>query len=288
MAHLVLGVLGHHYTQQAAVAVGKRVGKFALEQGYNYATKRITSSVNRVTENAKRQAASFQEIDTVPLKRRNVPCKTEDDCADDGYYDYSQSQLLLTYVWLTAANQIFNPVLGDDIGNRRGRLVRVSRIFVRVMFYIRHQNIEYATGTHTNPAVRYILFVDKFANGTRAFGNDVFGTTGTESLEVFTNLAHNNRFFVLTDKVFNMNPSISYDSTNTRFRCSPYTVYKDIDLTTDFYVQFNSLSTSDFTSVLSNSIYFAAIQGPQATADASFPVYHSYSVRVTFENMSKY
>jgi len=289
MANLALGILGHHVTQQVATNVAKRVGKYALEQGVKYAKKRITSPFRDTT---KRLAESFQEIDTVPLKRRNVPCRDEEDCFHDGYFD-SASYLggVLPHLWSDAfcLAQPFVPIQGDDINNRRGRSVVIKKINVRGSFEIQDQNLVTGTDTHTNPSVRIIVFVDKQSGSGSINGSYLMDSSVTsQDVDSYRNLLYNNRFVVLEDKTVTLNPVTWYRVDTNLPKSGNCTRYLHIEIPCNIEVRYNANNTGSYADCLENMLYYAVVAGSHALNRTGFDVCGFLASRITFQSLSKY
>jgi len=294
MAHLVLPVLGHHVTQQVATNVAKRVGKYALEQGVKYAKKKITSPFRDTT---KRLAESFQEIDTVPLKRRNLGCREEEDCFHDGYFDSSQfSQStspgggVLPHLWSDTfcVKTPFTPVQGDDIDNRRGRSVCIEKINIRGTFELQDQPTDTGTDEHTNPAVRFIVFVDKQCNGAAPTGDQLMKTGSNQDTDSYRNLLYNNRFVVLEDKTFVMNSSFYYDGSASLTYSGQYTKYLHVEIPCNIEVRFNAGNAGTAADCLENLLCYAIVAGSNITNRTGFDVRCLLQSRITFQSLSRY
>jgi len=294
MAHLVLPVLGHHVTQQVATNVAKRVGKYALEQGVKYAKKKITSPFRDTT---KRLAESFQEIDTVPLKRRNVGCREEEDCFNDGYFDstvfsdsISPGTGILPHLWTDALciKTPFTPVQGDDINNRRGRSVLVTKINVRGTFELQDQALDTGVDEHTNPAVRFIVYVDKQANGFEGSADMLMKSIGSQDTDSYRNLLYNNRFVVLEDKTFVMNTSFYYDAAKALPLSGQYTKYLHVEIPCSIEVRYGAGNAGTAADCLENLLCYAIVAGSNITNRTGFDVRCLLQSRITFQSLSRY
>jgi len=293
MAHIPLAILGHHVTQQVLTSGAKAVGKYALEQGVKYATKSVSSAATdrrrAMIENLKRHAESFQEIDTVPVKRRAVPCE-EMDCSNDGYYDRTVfAYFSVPRDWSTAASPIFNLVQGDDIVNRRGRSVLVKKINLRFVFRVESQASSDALA-YTNPSVRYIIYIDKFPNGVASTADMVQLSTGSasEPVDYFRNLLYTDRFFVLEDKTFAMNPVMFAKDAVGNYQSGNCTKVVHVELPLDVVTRYNAGNAGSVADCLENYFYVAVCSGSADALRQGFNVRCYCSGRTTFQSLSKY
>jgi len=291
MAHLPLALLGHHYTQQAIVGVAKSAGKYALNQGYKALKNRVSKPVLETVENLKRRADDFQQIDTVPVKRRNVPCE-EMDCAYDGYFDKNvAAYVVVPRTWNTAALNVFDPVQGDDIQNRRGRSVLVKKINLRLTFRIESQLWDTGGGLQrTPPSVRYVVYVDKFPNGASSTADQVFLSTGSsnEPVDFFRNVLYTDRFYVLDDRTFTMNPQMYYDSSLPGAMSGQITKVVHIELPCEILARYNAGNAGSVADCIENYIYLAVVSGSNHSLRTGYDVRLYCDSRVTFESLSKY
>jgi len=288
MANVVLGVLGHHVTQQVATGVAKRVGKFALDQGVKYAKKRISSPFRDTT---KRLAESFQEIDTVPLKRRNVSCRDEEDCFHDGYFDSTSfSNSVVPHLWsdATALAYPFSPIQGDDINNRRGRSVVIRKVNVRGSFQLEDQSLVSGADTHTNPSVRFVVFVDRQAAGAAITADQLMTSSGTnQDVDSYRNLLYNNRFVVLEDRVFTLNPTL-YTNNAGVVKSGQVSKYLHLEIPCEIEVRYNANNSGTVLDCLENALIYAVVAGSSNANRTGFDVRLYLQSRITFQSLSRY
>jgi len=284
MANLALGVLGHHYTQQAALYAGKRVGGYVVNQGVKYVKRKVKAYTEPVLENLKRRADDFQQIDTVPLKRRNVPCPTQAECFHDGYLDGNIYQNnVASNFWNGAELGFFYPIQGDDITDRTFRRLQVKRLTIRLEFRISNQNWDQNPVFRSNPVVRFIIYVDKQTNGTASNASMVIDSTGFEAVQMFQNLLFLDRFTILHDDSFPMNP-VMFDFAGV-VKSGQYTTSKYVDIPLDMIMHFNANNTGLIDSIVDNSLYCAVCVGPDNSSRLAYDVRLNGSYRVTFQNI---
>jgi len=284
MAHIVGGIVGHHITRQLAYNAGKLAAPYAIK----YVRKHLSSHRNvEIANNLKRKAESFVPIDTVPLKRHQVPCPTEEECARDGYFDFYITPNTASRNWAGAGTTPFTPVQGDDISNRRGRSVMIKRILMR--FDFRVQNQQWFTGVSygTDPVVRYVVYIDKCNNGAVSTPDLLMSSAG-DAVENFRNLLYNDRFDVLVDKTFVLSPKLYFDSVAGVSMSGNATTHKEIDIYEDIPIRYNAGNSGTNTDALENALYVAVISGTDTAGRVCYDVRYSYHCRVTFESLSKF
>lgn len=103
-----------------------------------------------------------------------------------------------------AANCLFYPSEGNDINNRVGRKVSVTKIHLRGT--ITMPVLQDQMDVVSSPFIRLILYMDQQTNAAQAQGEDVMATPGTGSavntVASFQNPANFGRFRVLRDKIY--------------------------------------------------------------------------------------
>ncbi len=118
------------------------------------------------------------------------------------FHDVAINSVAVANTWTIFNSGSINLIAqGTTESERIGRKVTIKKILIRVLM---------TQPTHTNLAasddlVRWVVYVDKQANGATAASDGIAGIMVADSPNTFRTLANTGRFAILLDQVVNMN-----------------------------------------------------------------------------------
>lgn len=182
----------------------------------------------------------------------------------------------------STANCLFSPVQGNDINNREGRHVYVTKLKLRgVISTTVLQDQADAIG---GAAVRLILVQDQQTNGTQMNAEDLMASPQAANVSLtfcqFQNLQNFGRFKVLKDKIFYpKDPFSQTDGANTASECMSDIPFKwNIRFKTPVSVRFNATNGGTIADIVDNSFHLIGTK-----SSAGYATVLDYNCRVCFK-----
>lgn len=219
------------------------------------------------------------------------------------YYDKEYSSFSIPRTMTTAwdnttvvSSSVCQPVVGTDVTNRVGRLIKVEKI--RVRGRIDWDNTALVTASNhydVAPEVRILMYVDKQWNGDTAANvvpsNLLALSTNAHTVnDMFQRAAFFSRFKVLYDKTMCINYHSMNNAADTTRCVSPGCVRVKMNLAPkNLFVRFNGNANGDARDVQGGLIIFAmnAMQSQSSSATQISPLqlrFHGSS-RVVFKDV---
>lgn len=163
------------------------------------------------------------------------------------------------------------PAQGDDINERVGRKIEIYKIQIRgVIASGGGSDLADPLG---NGVFRYILYLDKQANGTQSQSENLLETIGTPTIlnncNAFQNIANLGRFRVLKDRILRPGVPVAFnDAAATGSQINPDKYFKCTHkFKKPLVTKFNGTATAGVASVVDNALHFICYQNDNSQAN---------------------
>lgn len=208
-------------------------------------------------------------------KRRRVPRRFV--ARTKGPFANTESKYFDTYVEAAAINStaamsgkemdpatqgcLNCPVEGNDMNNRVGRRIEIYKVVIRGVLN------NTGAGDLADPLgpgiFRYILYIDKQANGTQSQSEDLLSTVGAgptivNNVNAFQSIANLGRFRVLKDRILRPGVAIAFnDSATTGTQKCPDKYFKcSHKFKKPLITRFNATNGGTYADIVDNAIHF--------------------------------
>lgn len=181
-----------------------------------------------------------------------------------------------------AANSLFTPTEGDDIGDRIGRKVEVHKIKMTGLVTCAPQAAQ--TGADNACLVRIILYQDKQSNGAQAQGEQVMTSSANAAVNPTTYMNADNfgRFQILGSKLMILdNPTICQNGSTTFEQSGLLKIFKfNVNFKKPVPVHFNNTNGGTIADIVDNSFHIIA-----TCSNAALVPQIQYSCRTSYKDL---
>lgn len=175
------------------------------------------------------------------------------------YLDTIETSTVISATTGTISGAVLNIAEGSSDVTRVGNKITVTNVNVRIHFNV----ADMTTAAFQNRNVRFILYIDRQANGSAPQPTEIISIPGGISEKSYRNLDNLDRFVILRDKFIHL-PMISTNALHTLTGPSPvYTFNKKVECA----VHYNG-ATGALTELRSNNIAFLLVPDVPVTAQA--------------------
>lgn len=194
------------------------------------------------------------------------------------FYDTELNNSTVTSSWGTAdpiaLNCISAPAQGDGESDRDGRVFYINSVHIHG--YCRITATEGNTAPTSNDLFRVVLVLDKQTNAAQLTATDVMDAGGTSDVIAFRNLQYTQRFRILKDVTFTMQPQCVNEGASNLFSNTDQYQYFSMNhiFKKPLKVQCSGTSAG-VSSIVDNSLHVIAC----ATANQITTLYYQARIR---------